>query len=198
VGARIGLPGVDGRIVRDFFSRHPGGLLRLYDLLVGGAISRAAILALGVMPYLSALCYMAIAKSLSPKSRTFTNDAGGAQSANRWTRRLAVGLAMVQGYGYAKFVESIPGAVAHPGAGFVARTVIILTGATLLVIAFGEQIGAASHDHSPEQDEPSDAPADRGVDAGGVIDTLLITGPAVRSSARGEKYAAEPVELERR
>ncbi len=159
VGARVGLPGVDGRIVHDFLPAHPSGLLRLYDLLVGGALSRGAVLALGVMPYLSALGFMAVARSLSPAVRSMSADEDGQRKLRRWTRRLSVGLALVQSYGYATFVEGIPGAVAHPGAGFLARTVLILTCGTVAAITLGEQIAAPSHEEATGPADTAAVPA---------------------------------------
>jgi hypothetical protein len=177
VGARVGLPGVDGRVVQDFLPAHPSGLLRLYDLLVGGALSRGAVLALGVMPYLSALGFMAIARSLSPAIRSMGADESGQRKLRRWTRDLSVGLGLVQSYGYATFIESIPGAVANPGAGFIARTVVILTCGTVVAIALGEQIAAPMRDDQSFSDDVVDR-ATSPVGSDGEAHTAALPGAA--------------------
>src|ERR1700761_7950088 len=69
LGARMGLPGVDGKVVHDFVSAGPGGPIRLYDFLAGGGIARGALLALGVIPYVQARVYVWAARALFPSFR---------------------------------------------------------------------------------------------------------------------------------
>src|SRR5262245_21409018 len=76
VGARIGLPGVDGQRVCDFFLAAPHGLVALYDFLVGGGVSRAAILAIGALPYLQAKLYLWVARLALPSVRRSTASPG--------------------------------------------------------------------------------------------------------------------------
>jgi hypothetical protein len=125
VGARVGLPGVDGSRVRDFIQSIPrGGLLGLYNLAVGGALSRAAIFALGAVPYLQARLYLWLARGAFPRLRQATEDSAAQRSV---VRIATVGLACVQSFGFARFLQTIPGAVAVPGAGFITRTVLLAT-----------------------------------------------------------------------
>jgi preprotein translocase subunit SecY len=150
-GVRLGVPGVDGQIVRDFFHGHPGGLLALYDLIVGGAVSRGAILALGIMPYLSARCFLWIARLVSPAVDALPAGEADRYRLARWTPRLTVGLSLIQTYGYARFVQSIPGAVAHPGVEFIARTMLILTGGAIVVSWLSEEMATLNVDDLPIQ-----------------------------------------------
>ena len=62
VGSHITAPGVDSLALLDFFqNQQAGGLLGLYDLFVGGGLSRATVFALGIMPYISASIFVQIA-----------------------------------------------------------------------------------------------------------------------------------------
>src|SRR5690606_5794553 len=60
VGSHVSAPGVDVTAMMDFFASQGGGLLGLYDLFVGGNLSRSTIFALGIMPYISASIFMQI------------------------------------------------------------------------------------------------------------------------------------------
>lgn len=130
VGARVGLPGVDGGRVRDFIHALPGGLLGLYDVAVGGAISRAALLALRAVPYFQARLYLWLARGAFPRLRRATEDSATRRSVVRLT---TAGLAVVQSFGFARFLEHVPGAVDVPGVAFVGRTMLLLTGGAMAV-----------------------------------------------------------------
>jgi preprotein translocase subunit SecY len=137
IGARIGLPGVDGKAVQDFLRAGHGGMLWLYNLIAGGGTSRAALLAVGVVPYLSARLYLWLGRSLSPAIRARTD---GATAKAKVIRGLTVGIAAVQAYGYVQMVSSIPNGVANPGVWFTVRSVAILTGGAIVASLLAEQI----------------------------------------------------------
>ncbi len=68
VGSHVTVPGVDVIALTDFFANQgKGGLLGLYDLFVGGGLSRATVFALGIMPYISASIFMQIAGAVVPQ-----------------------------------------------------------------------------------------------------------------------------------
>jgi len=153
VGARIGLPGVDGSRVHEFFQTH-GGLLALYDLFVGGAIARAAVLALGAIPYLQAQFYVWLARTASLTVRQATAPSAARRTAVRLT---TIGLALVQSFGFARFLQGIPGAVAEPGPGFISRTVLLVTGGAVVIGWLGDVIvGSAGADVDVRYAESSD------------------------------------------
>jgi hypothetical protein len=77
----------------------------------------------------------------------------------RW---LTGGLALVQSYGFARFVESVPGAVAHPGFGFLAKTMAVLTAGTMGVMLLSERLMRSPDDEPIETDG---APPSSEVDA---------------------------------
>jgi preprotein translocase subunit SecY len=138
IGARIVAPGLNARVLRDFLRGGSGNwLVRVYDWFVGGAISHGAVLALGVMPYLSARIMMRLVHAITPKE---TPSEETERRRKRMTRWLTGGLALVQSYGYAAFVQSIPGAVANPGFGFLAKTMAVLTTGALGVMFLSERL----------------------------------------------------------
>ena len=141
VGAHITVPGVDVLALRDFFAtQSTSGLLGLYDLFVGGGLSRATVFALGIMPYISASIFMQIAAAVVPQVEKMNKDEEGRKKINQWTRLLTVGLAAVQGWGFALFTESLPNGVATPGFGFRVQMALILTAGALFVMWLGEMI----------------------------------------------------------
>jgi preprotein translocase subunit SecY len=141
VGAHITAPGIDVIALTDFFANRGGaGLLGLYDLFVGGGLSRATVFALGIMPYISASIFMQIAAAVVPTVEKLNKDEEGRKKVNQWTRYLTVGLAMVQAYGFALFTQSLEGAVANPGFAFTVQMVLFLTTGAVFVMWLGEQI----------------------------------------------------------
>ncbi len=109
------------------------GLLRFYDMLTVGAMSRGSVFALGILPYVSARIYVRLAQRFwNPERRVLT----------RVTRGLTVGLALVQSYGYALFTQSVPGVVAQPGAGYLLQTTAVLTAASVFAMWLCENVTA--------------------------------------------------------
>src|SRR5687768_875217 len=112
-GAHITVPGVDVVALTDFFANQSGGgLLGLYDLFVGGGLSRATIFALGIMPYISASILVQIGGAVVPTVDKMQKDEEGRKKLTQWTRLITVVLALFQAYGFALFTQSLPGAVA--------------------------------------------------------------------------------------
>ncbi|MGI9140725.1 MAG: preprotein translocase subunit SecY [Gemmatimonadaceae bacterium] len=141
VGAHITAPGVDVIALTDFFAnRGGGGLLGLYDLFVGGGLSRATVFALGIMPYISASIFMQIAAAVVPTVEKLQKDEEGRKKVNQLTRYLTVGLAIVQAYGFALFTQSLENAVLNPGFTFTMQMVLFLTTGAVFVMWLGEQI----------------------------------------------------------
>src|SRR6476659_5272301 len=141
LGAHITAPGVDVVALTDFFAnKGKGGLLGLYDLFVGGGLSRATVFALGIMPYISASIFMQIAGAVIPTVEKMQKDEEGRKKITQWSRYLTVLLAAVQGYGFALFTSSLENAVVSPGFGFKVQMVLFLTAGAVFVMWLGEQI----------------------------------------------------------
>jgi preprotein translocase subunit SecY len=141
IGAHVTVPGVDVVALTDYFANQgQRGLLGLYDLFVGGGLSRATVFALGIMPYISASIFVQIAGAVVPTVDKMQKDEEGRKKLTQWTRYLTVVLAVVQGYGFALFTLSLPNAVLNPGFGFTVQTVLFLTTGAIFVMWLGEQI----------------------------------------------------------
>jgi preprotein translocase subunit SecY len=142
IGAHVTAPGVDVVALTNFFTNQGGGdgLLGLYDLFVGGNLSRATVFALGIMPYISASIFMQIAGAVVPTVDKMQKDEEGRKKITQWTRYLTVGLALVQAWGFALFTESLAGVVGTPGLGFRLQMVLFLTTGAIFVMWLGEQI----------------------------------------------------------
>ncbi len=142
-GAHLTVPGVDVQALTNYFAnqRGGGGLLGLYDLFVGGGLSRATVFALGIMPYISASIFTQIGGAVIPQVDKMQKDEEGRKKLTQWTRYLTVVLAAVQGYGFALFTQGLPGAVATPGFwSFVVPMVLVLVTGAVFVMWLGEQI----------------------------------------------------------
>ena len=142
-GAHVTVPGVDVAAITTYFAnqRGGGGLLGLYDLFVGGGLSRMTVFALGITPYISASIFAQIAGAVIPQVDKMQKDEEGRKKLTQWTRYITVGLAALQGYGFALFTQTLPGAVARPGFfSFVLPMVLTLITGAVFVMWLGEQI----------------------------------------------------------
>ena len=141
IGAHITAPGIDVVAIQDFFANQGGGgILGLYDLFVGGGLSKATVFALGIMPYISASIFMQIAGVVIPTIEKMQKDEEGRKKITQWTRYLTVLLAAVQGWGFALFTSGLENAVVNPGMGFKVQMVLVLTTGAMFVMWLGEQI----------------------------------------------------------
>ncbi len=140
VGSHITVPGVDVTALTQFFSRQSGTLFGIYDMFVGGGLSRATVLALGIMPYISASIFWQLMGAVFPYVEKLNREEEGRKRITQWTRYLTVGLAAGQAWGIAIFIEQLQGAVATPGWGFRMTTTFVLTVGGIFVMWLGEQI----------------------------------------------------------
>ena len=139
-GAHITVPGVDVGILRVQFGALSGGILGIYDMFVGGGLSRATILALGIMPYISASIMFQLLAAVFPTVEKLQKEGeDGRQKLTQWTRYTTVVLSVVQGFSYAAFLNST-GAVRDPGFIFNLTTTVTLTVGAIFVMWLGEQI----------------------------------------------------------
>lgn len=141
IGAHITVPGVDAQATIDFF-RNQGSqsLFGVYNLFVGGALSKATVFALGIMPYISASIFFQIMGAVFPTIERLQKDEEGRKKITQWTRYLTIGLAAAQAYGITLFLESLQGAVPHPGLGFRIATAFTMTVGGVFIMWLGEQI----------------------------------------------------------
>ncbi|MDJ0948202.1 MAG: preprotein translocase subunit SecY [Alphaproteobacteria bacterium] len=147
LGTYIPIPGIDSSIIRDIFDAQAGGILGMFNMFSGGALSRMTIFALNIMPYISAAIIMQLMTAVSPKLEQLKKEGeAGRKKINQYTRYGTVLLAAVQAYGLAVGLEGMSGsqgsAVIDPGAFFRATTVITIVGGTIFLMWLGEQITA--------------------------------------------------------
>jgi len=144
-GAHITVPGVDVVALRDLAAQLQGTLFGLYDMFVGGGLQRATIFALGIMPYISASIMFQLLAAVFPTIEKMQKEGEeGRKRLNQWTRYTTVLLCILQGYGYAIFLESQSGLQAPivplAGWGFRMMTVLTLTAGGVFIMWLGEQI----------------------------------------------------------
>ena len=141
LGTYLPLPGIDPGALADIFSQQSSGILGMFDMFSGGALSRMTIFALNIMPYITASIIMQLMTAIVPSLEALKKDGeSGRKMINQYTRYLTVLLATVQGYGIAVGLESASGVVDDPGLFFRVTTVVTLVGGTLFLMWLGEQI----------------------------------------------------------
>lgn len=141
LGTFIPIPGIDPVALDGIFSQQSSGILGMFDMFSGGALSRMTIFALNIMPYITASIIMQLMTAIVPTLEQLKKDGdAGRKQINQYTRYLTVLLATVQGYGIAVGLESAQGVVQDPGLMFRMTTVITLVGGTLFLMWLGEQI----------------------------------------------------------
>jgi len=141
IGAHITAPGIDLPALQQQFGALQGTLFGVYDMFVGGGLSRATIFALGIMPYISASIMFQLLAAVVPTVEKMQKEGEeGRKKLTQWTRYVTLGLCAAQAYGYSVFLRSIEGAVTTPGFLFTFSTVVTLTVGGMFVMWLGEQI----------------------------------------------------------
>ena len=142
-GTYIPLPGIDPSAWEQIFRSQAGGILGMFNMFSGGGIHRMAILALNIMPYISASIIIQLMTTVSPTLEALKKEGErGRKIMNQYTRYLTVVLAAVQAYGIAIGLEGAGPVVTDPGWFFRLSTAITLTGGTIFLVWLGEQISA--------------------------------------------------------
>ncbi|HEY1604098.1 MAG TPA: preprotein translocase subunit SecY [Allosphingosinicella sp.] len=143
----VPLPGIDPRTLQSLFNTTQGGVLDFFNTFTGGSLQRMSIIALGVMPYITASIVVQLATSMSPSLAALKKEGEtGRKKINQYTRYGTVLLCAIQGYFIAVSLESwghsngIGSAVIHPGYLFRVTTVIAMIGGTMFLMWLGEQI----------------------------------------------------------
>ncbi len=143
LGVHITAPGIDYTTLAEFFNTQKGTLFGMYDMFVGGALGRAAIFALGIMPYISASIIFQLLTSVFPYFEKLQKEGQeGRKKITQYTRYGTVLISIVQSYGISIWLQTqIPTAIImEPGLGFTAVTVLTLTTGAVFVMWLGEQI----------------------------------------------------------
>ena len=139
-GSFIPVPGVDPEAMGRLISGS-GGLIDMFNMFSGGALSRFSLFALGVIPYISASIVVQLFSSVIPAWQALKKEGeSGRRKLTTYTRWGTVGLAAFQSFGVATMLQTQAGVVYAPGPSFVFGTVVGLTAGTLFLMWLGEQI----------------------------------------------------------
>ncbi|HEX8668645.1 MAG TPA: preprotein translocase subunit SecY [Allosphingosinicella sp.] len=142
----VPLPGIDPRALSALFQQTRGGVLDFFNMFSGGSLERMSLIALGVMPYITASIVVQLATSMSPTLAALKKEGEtGRKKINQYTRYGTVLLCAIQGYFIAVGLEGwgqggSGSAVLDPGWTFRITTVITLIGGTMFLMWLGEQI----------------------------------------------------------
>jgi len=143
IGAHIPTPGINGEELSKFLLERGGALMGFFDMFSGGALSRATIFALGIMPYISASIILQLLTVVVPSLAQLAKEGEvGRKKIIQYTRYGTVLISMIQSMGIAVGIESMnQGAfVQNPGWGFRLLTMITMTSGTVFLMWLGEQI----------------------------------------------------------
>jgi len=142
----VPLPGIDPRALATLFQTTRGGVLDFFNMFSGGSLERMSLIALGVMPYITASIVMQLATTMSPTLNALKKEGeSGRKKINQYTRYGTVFLCAIQGYFMAVALEGWgatqgQSAVIDPGMLFRITVVISLVGGTMFLMWLGEQI----------------------------------------------------------
>ena len=141
IGAHIPVPGIDPAQLQQFFKGQEGGILSLFNMFSGGALSRFTVFALGITPYISASIVMQLMAYVVPSLEALKKEGeSGRRKITQYTRYGTLGLALFQALAIATALESSPGLVITPGFGFRMTAVVSLVAGTMFLMWLGEQI----------------------------------------------------------
>ena len=140
-GTYVPLPGIDPEALQSLMETKQRGLLGMFNIFSGGAVSRMAIFALGIMPYISSSIIIQLLTGVSETFKNLKNQGEiGRKKITQYTRYGTVLLAAVQGYGVSVGLENSGTVVVDPGFYFKLTTVITLVAGTIFLMWLGEQI----------------------------------------------------------
>ena len=141
----VPLPGINPLILESLASKTRGGILDIFNAFSGGSLERMSLIALGVMPYITASIVVQLAASLHPSLMALKKEGeSGRKKLNQYTRYGAVFLTAIQGWFLATGLEAFGAssglqAVVDPGYVFRIGAVVSLIGGTMFLLWLGEQ-----------------------------------------------------------
>ncbi|TQV74770.1 preprotein translocase subunit SecY [Aliikangiella marina] len=142
LGSFVPVPGVDALVLDQLMDQQSGTILALFNVFSGGALERASVFALGIMPYITASIIIQVMSFVEPKLQEIKKEGeAGRRKINQYTRYLTFILATVQAVGIAtNFPNLAPGLVPNPGFAFYFGAIVSLVTGTMFLMWLGEQI----------------------------------------------------------
>jgi preprotein translocase subunit SecY len=140
IGTHIPVPGIDPAQLSALFDQNQGTILGLANVFSGGALERMSILALGILPYISASIIMQLMTAVTPELDAIKKEGeSGRKRISQWTRYLTVALALVQGTGMTVGLAN-QGLTYDASLGFYVIAITSLVTGAVFMMWLGEQI----------------------------------------------------------
>ncbi|KPD23253.1 MULTISPECIES: preprotein translocase subunit SecY [Idiomarina] len=141
-GSFVPIPGIDAAVLAQLFEQQKDTIVAMFNMFSGGALERASVFALGIMPYISASIIMQLASVVHPRLAEIKKEGeSGRRKINQYTRWGTLILATFQSIGIATGLPNLmPGLVIDPGFGFYFTAVVSLVTGTMFLMWLGEQI----------------------------------------------------------
>jgi preprotein translocase subunit SecY len=140
ITTHIPVPGINAQALMDMFNRQSGTILDMFNMFSGGALERLSVVALGIMPYISASIIMQLLSFIDPKLKQLRKEGEmGRRKITQYTRYGTVLLATFQAFGVAIALEG-QNVVLNAGLSFRITTVVSLVTGTMFLMWLGEQI----------------------------------------------------------
>lgn len=146
IGTHVPVPGVDPIAIATLFEQNRGSILDVLNMFSGGALSRLSVMALGVMPYISASIIIQMLTAVEPRLKQIKAEGeSGRRKIQKWTKYAAVVLATFQAIGVASTVQTQTASTGAPvtlitGMQFTIVCVLALVAGTMFLVWLGEQI----------------------------------------------------------
>ncbi|MEG2247575.1 MAG: preprotein translocase subunit SecY, partial [Akkermansia sp.] len=158
LGVHIPLPGVNVAVLDSWMQAQQNdgsgmnALAAVLTIFSGGGLQQCGIFALGIMPYISASIMTQLLTAVVPKWQKMVREDGGRQKMTKWTRGIAIGIAIVQGWflvvslenparlPFLQGIEQYGNLVMFPGFGFAFSTILIIVAGTMFLMWIGDQI----------------------------------------------------------
>ena len=142
LGTFVPIPGIDAAVLAQLFDQQKGTIVEMFNMFSGGALERASVLALGIMPYISASIIMQLLTVMTPKFAELKKEGeAGRRKISQYTRYGTLVLATVQSIAIARSLpEMMQGLVINAGFSFYFTAVVSLVTGTMFLMWLGEQI----------------------------------------------------------
>ncbi|MEW6995242.1 preprotein translocase subunit SecY [Colwelliaceae bacterium MEBiC 14330] len=142
LGSFVPIPGIDAAVLAQFFEQQKGTIVEMFNMFSGGALERASVLALGIMPYISASIIMQLLTVVHPAMAELKKEGeAGRRKISQYTRYGTLVLATVQSIAIARSLpDMMQGLVINAGFGFYFTAVVSLVTGTMFLMWLGEQI----------------------------------------------------------
>ena len=141
LGTYVPLAGIDPAALKEIMASSQKGLLGMFNMFSGGAVTRMALFALGIMPYISSSIIVQLLTGVSDYFKNLKEQGEtGRKKITQITRYGTVLIACLQGYGVSVGLENAGNLVIEPGLSFRIITTISLVAGTTFLMWLGEQI----------------------------------------------------------